>query len=161
MDINNLRDAYKEGLADMYSAEKQLTEALPKLAEKAKSRELKQALTKHLEQTQNHMEIVGQLVQQAGAGRKTCEAMKGLVKEGSEIAAKDGDRDARDAAMIGAAQKVEHYEIASYGTLRTWAQVLGEQDAAQRLQQILDQEYEADQLLNRIAEGYLNEQAAD
>ena len=161
MKLDNLRDVYHEQLKDMYSAEKQLTEALPKMAEAASSKELKQAITNHLQQTQMHMEKVRQLLdrQQVNPGNKKCKAMEGLVEEGDEMAKNKGDKDARDVGIIAAAQKVEHYEIASYGSLKAWAQMLGDNEAVNTLDSILKQEYEADKTLNRLAEGFINQEA--
>jgi ferritin-like metal-binding protein YciE len=161
MNLDNLRDVYHEQLKDMYSAEKQLVEALPKMVEAAAQRELKMAISNHLEQTKMHMERVHQLLQGANVnpGRKMCKAMEGLIEEGSEMAKNDGDNDARDVGIIAAAQKVEHYEIATYGSLRAWARLLGEHDAANVLNEILDEEYDADNLLDKLAEGYMNRQA--
>jgi len=161
MDLNTLRDVYHDQLKDMYSAEQQLLEALPKMAEKASTPELKQAFQKHLTETQGHFQLVANLLNSASVspGNKKCKAMEGLIEEGKEILKKEGDAQARDAGIIAAAQKVEHYEIASYGTLHSWAITLDEEDAASILQQILDQEYMADKTLTKIAEGFLNEQA--
>ena len=162
MNLNSLRDVFYAQLKDMYSAEKQLTEALPTMIDAASAPELVQAFEQHLEVTQRQLETVHQLLRDMNVnpGSKKCEAMEGLIAEGSEMANKDGDPDARDAGLICAAQKVEHYEIATYGTLRTWARVLGEHAAAETLQQLLDEEYEADDTLTTLAEGYLNKQAA-
>jgi ferritin-like metal-binding protein YciE len=162
MNLDGLRDVFHDQLKDMYSAEKQLTEALPTLAQAASSQPLRQAFEHHLEVTRQQLEMVGRILSQMGInpGNKVCKAMQGLVEEGSEMASKGGDKDARDAGLVAAAQKVEHYEIASYGSLRTWAQILGEREIAETLQMILDQEYEADNQLDQIAESYVNQQAA-
>ena len=161
MKLDNLRDVYHEQLKDMYSAEKQLTEALPKMVEAASAKELKQALSSHLEQTKMHMAKVRSILDSmdVNPGNKKCKAMEGLVEEGDEMAKKQGDKDARDVGIIAAAQKVEHYEIATYGSLKAWAQMLGDENAASILNQILDEEYEADNILDGLAEGYLNRQA--
>lgn len=161
MDLNSLRDVYTEQLMDMYSAEKQLTEALPRIVEAASAPELKDAVRQHLDITHMHMERVHQLLSamDVNPGNKKCKAMEGLIEEGDEMAKEQGDRDTRDAGLICAAQKVEHYEIATYGTLRTWAHLLGDMDAVHTLQQILDEEYDADRKLTKLAEGYVNEQA--
>ena len=161
MDLNSLRDVFQEQLKDMYSAEKQLTEALPKMVEAVSAPDLKQAIKHHLDVTYTHLETVNQLLMTMGInpGSKKCKAMEGLIEEGDEMAKKKGDADARDAGLICAAQKVEHYEIATYGTLRTWAQMLGNSEVANALQQVLDQEYEADRKLTELAEGHLNRQA--
>lgn len=155
MDLNRLKDLYVEQLKDLYSAEKQLTEALPKMAQAASHPDLRKAFESHLAQTQEHMTTVQGLLNEldTNPGNKKCVAMEGLVEEGSEMAKKDGDASARDAGLILAAQKVEHYEIASYGGVRTYAEALGHKQAAQKLQAILDQEYEADQHLDNLAMG--------
>jgi ferritin-like metal-binding protein YciE len=152
---------FHEQLKDMYSAEKQLTEALPDMVKAASSSELKTAFQNHLEVTRRQMETVRQILDEmeVNPGNKKCVAMEGLIEEGSDMAKKKGDKDARDAGLICAAQKVEHYEIATYGSLRTWARLLGYNDYAERLQQVLDEEYNADNLLDDLAEGYLNQQA--
>lgn len=161
MSLNNLQDLYIEQLKDAYSAEKQLTEALPKMVQAASASELKQAIEHHLQVTEQHLEHVHALLQalDSNPGNKVCKAMQGLIEEGDEMAKEDGDPDARDAGIIAAAQKVEHYEIATYGSLHTWAQQLGYNDAAQQLQQILDQEYEADETLTSLAESQVNVEA--
>lgn len=162
MSIDHLRSAYEEQLKDMYSAEKQLTEALPRLAKAAASQDLKQAFEQHLQATERHFNTVGQLLSQMGVnpGNKKCKGMEGLVEEASEVLKEKGDADARDAALIGAAQKAEHYEIATYGTLCAWAETLGENDAAKKLRALLEEERQADTTLTQIAEGHLNRQAA-
>lgn len=161
MNLDNLRDVFHAQLKDMYSAEKQLTEALPDLAKAAKSPELQKAFESHLEETKHHMETVRQILDDMGVnpGSTKCDAMEGLVEEARDMASKDGDRDARDAGIICAAQKAEHYEIATYGSLCTWAKMLGEDKVAETLQNLLDQEYDADNKLDKLAEGYLNEKA--
>jgi ferritin-like metal-binding protein YciE len=155
MSLNDLYDVYVAQLKDMYSAEKQLTEALPKMEQAASNSELKQAIHSHWQQTQNHMETVRMILDELNEnpGNKVCKAMQGLVEEGSEVAKEKGKPDPKDAAIIAAAQKVEHYEISTYGSLRAFAKVLGYDQAAETLQGLLDQEYEADQLLDNIAEG--------
>ncbi|MEQ8672107.1 MAG: ferritin-like domain-containing protein [Aggregatilineales bacterium] len=161
MDLNNLRDTFHEQLKDIYSAEKQLTEALPKMVKSASDPKLQEAFQSHLDLTHRQLERVHTLLQNmdVNPGNKKCEAMEGLVKEGEEMAKKDGDPAACDAGLIAAAQKVEHYEIATYGSLRAWATALGEDEAAQVLQEILDEEYDADNTLDKLAEGYLNKDA--
>lgn len=155
MNLDTLKDLYVEQLKDLYSAEKQLTETLPKLARAASRPELRQAFESHLSQTNEHMTSVQMLLREldANPGNKKCVAMEGLVEEATEMAKKDGDPDARDAGLILAAQKAEHYEIASYGGARTFAETLGYDRAAKTLQHILDQEYEADQTLDNLAMG--------
>ncbi|MCA9883409.1 MAG: ferritin-like domain-containing protein [Anaerolineae bacterium] len=161
MSLDNLRDLFHEQLKDIYSAEKQLTEALPKMVDAASDDNLRQAFKNHLNVTERQLERVRQLLDDmdVNPGNKKCKAMEGLVEEGSEMVKENGDATARDAGLICAAQKVEHYEIATYGSLRTWARMLGYTDIAQTLQSILDEEYDADNTLDKIAEGYLNSAA--
>ncbi len=152
--LNSLRDLFLEELRDLYSAETQLIKALPKMAEAATDEQLKQAFTDHLEQTEGHaarLEQIFESFDQKPSG-VTCEAMEGLIKEGSQMIKAEGDAIARDSGLIGAAQRVEHYEMAGYGAARSLAQRLGEQEAAHILQETLDEEAEADSLLTEIAE---------
>jgi ferritin-like metal-binding protein YciE len=162
MNLDNLRDAYVDQLKDVADAEKQLTEALPKMFDAATSPDLKRAIQEHLEVTQQQLTRVRRLLEidNINIGNKTCKAMKGLIEEGKEMMKAEGDSDAIDAAIIAAAQKVEHYEIATYGTLKAWAHTLGKHDAAQVLQEILDEEYLADKTLTGIAESHLNREAS-
>ena len=161
MKLDNLRKLFVEELRDLYSAESQLVKALPKMAKGASSEELKQALEDHLEQTQGHVERLEEVFEQLDETPKgkTCKAMKGLVEEGSEILEEDGEDSVIDAGIIAAAQKVEHYEIASYGTVRAWAGLLGENEAAELLQETLDEEGEANKLLNKLAQDIVNPEA--
>lgn len=163
MELNSLSDVYVHQLKDMYSAEKQLVDALPAMAEAASASELQDAFQHHLTQTKAHLEAVHSILDDLdeNPGNNKCEAMAGLIEEGNEIAQEDGDADAKDAALIVAGQKVEHYEIASYGSLHTFAKSLGHDKAAQTLQNILDEEYEADQKLDDLAMGVhgLNKEA--
>jgi ferritin-like metal-binding protein YciE len=140
-------------LQDLYSAEKQLVTALPKMAKGASSAELKQAFETHLEQTKGHVDRLETIFEklELSAGRHKCKAMEGLIEEGSELLKEDAEEAIRDAALIGAAQRVEHYEIAGYGTARTFAEMLGYTDAAELLQQTLDEEKETDQSLTELA----------
>ena len=141
-------------LKDLYSAEKQLVEALPDIAEAASSSDLKDAVAEHLEETRGHVRRLEQVFEAIGMTPKAehCDGMEGLISEGSEVAEMKGDADARDAALIGAAQRVEHYEIAAYGTARTIAKQLGHDDAARLLSETLDEESAADEKLTKIAE---------
>lgn len=161
MKLDNLRKLFVEELRDLYSAETQLVKALPKMAKGASSEELKQALEDHLDQTQGHVERLEEVFEQLDETPKgrTCKAMKGLVEEGSEILEEDGEDSVIDAGIIAAAQKVEHYEIAGYGTVRTWAGLLGENEAAELLQETLDEEGEANKLLNKLAQDIVNPEA--
>lgn len=163
MKLNSLRDVLNESVRDLYNAETQLVKALPKMAKAASAPELKAAFTEHLEETKKQVERLDRVCELLGvkAKGKTCHAMKGIVEEGAEIIAEGGDPAAKDAALIGAAQKVEHYEIAGYGTARTFASVLDEDDVAALLQATLDEEGAADEKLTSIAEAGLNQKAAE
>ncbi len=161
--MENLRDLYIHELKDLYSAENQLLKALPKMAEAASTPELKDAFKTHLEQTRGHVDRIKQIFDELGRGPggEKCEAMEGLIKEGESVIKEDAPPAVKDAALIAAAQRVEHYEIAGYGTVRTYAQQLGEDQAAKLLQQTLDEEGETDKLLNDLAlsGGHINEMA--
>jgi ferritin-like metal-binding protein YciE len=152
-----LKKLYVEEWRDVYNAENQLLKALPKMAKGASSAELKQAFEQHLGQTEEHVERLQEIFTRLGEKPtgKTCEAMKGLVEKVAEML----EEESIDAGLIGAAQRVEHYEIATYGTLRTFAGLLGEEEAAELLQQTLDEEGEADKLLSELADGIVNEEA--
>jgi ferritin-like metal-binding protein YciE len=165
--LNSLNDVLEEQLVDLYSAEQQLIEALPKMAQAASTDELRQAFETHLQETKGHFQRLQDLLPTLGfqAGGETCEAMKGLIKEGEKVIQAQGDPLAKDAALIAAAQRVEHYEIAAYGTAATLADQLGFDDAKDVLDQTLDEESHADKLLTGIATGGMfktgiNEQAA-
>jgi len=156
-----LKELYIDELKDLYNAESQLLKALPKMAKAASSEELKDAFEKHLEQTKGHvqrLEEVFEEIDETPKG-KTCKAMKGLIEEGLEVLKADGEDSVIDAGIIVAAQKVEHYEIAGYGSLRTFAQLLGKDRSAELLQQTLDEESEANELLNKLAEDMVNPEA--
>jgi ferritin-like metal-binding protein YciE len=161
--IDSLEELLQDELKDIYDAEKQLTKTLPKLAKKATSAELKDALEAHLRQTERHVERIEEAFEQLGmpARGKKCEGMQHLIAEGDDAIAGADDDAARDAVMIASAQKVEHYEIATYGTLRTWATLLGKPEVAALLEETLDEEKEADQNLTEIAESFVNEAAAE
>jgi ferritin-like metal-binding protein YciE len=161
MAVKNLKDMFVDLLQDAYSAETQLVEALPKMAGAAKSAELKAGFQQHLTETKNQvkrLEQVGKMVS-ADLDENPCEAMEGLVEEGEEIIEMDADPDAKDAGLIASAQKVEHYEIATYGTLCSWAKQLGMQDAANILAQTLNEEKATDEKLTRLAESMVNQKA--
>ncbi len=162
MSMDSLKKLYIDELKDLYSAETQLVKALPKMAKKASAPELKQAFQDHLDETKVHVErleeIFGELEEKPTG--KTCKGMKGLIEEGEEVIDEEGDEAVLDAALIGAAQRVEHYEIAGYGVVRTFATILGEDDAADLLQETLDEEGEADKKLTQIAEEDINFEAA-
>ena len=161
MKLDTLQKLYTEELRDLYNAENQLLKALPKMAKAASSEELKGAFEKHLEQTKGHVERLEQVFEELDERPKgkTCRAMKGLIQEGSELLEQDGDESVRDAGIIVAAQKVEHYEIAGYGSARTFAHLLGQNKAAELLQNTLDEESETDELLTRLAESVINPEA--
>jgi ferritin-like metal-binding protein YciE len=167
MQLNTLNDVLEEQLMDLYSAEQQLITALPKMAQAASNTELRQAFETHLQETRGHFERLQELLPTLGfqTGGETCEAMQGLIKEGEKVVQAQGDPNAKDAALIAAAQRVEHYEIAAYGTARTLAGQLDLDDAKDILDQTLDEESHADTLLTKIATGGmfksgLNEQAS-
>jgi ferritin-like metal-binding protein YciE len=161
MKLDTLQKLYTDELRDLYNAENQLLKALPKMAKAASSEDLKDAFEKHLEQTKGHVKRLEQVFDAIGEKPKgkTCRAMKGLIEEGSEILKEDGEESILDAGIIVAAQKVEHYEIASYGSVRTFAHLLGQNKAAELLQTTLDEESETNELLNRLAEGIVNPEA--
>ena len=160
--LNSLRDLLLEELRDLYNAEQQLIEALPKMADAAKAPDLKSAFAHHLEQTKQQASRLEHLfagIHEKASG-ETCEAMKGLIKEGELMVKAQGDADVRDAGLIAAAQRVEHYEMAGYGTARTLARGLGEHEMASVLQQTLNEESQTDKKLTAIAESHVNVSAA-
>ena len=161
MKLNTLQKLYTDELRDLYNAENQLLKALPKMAKAASSEELKEAFEQHLEQTKGHVKRLEQVFEELDEKPKgkTCRAMKGLIEEGSEVLEEDGENSVRDAGIIVAAQKVEHYEIAGYGSVRTFAHLLGQNKAAELLQATLDEESETNELLNRLAESVINPEA--
>jgi ferritin-like metal-binding protein YciE len=153
MKLENLQQLFVKELRDLYDAENQITEALPKMIDAAHHRELKTALQEHLQVTKqqiSRLEQIFQKLNQKPTG-ETCKGMKGVIKEGAEIISAGGDPSTVDAGIISAAQRVEHYEMAGYGTVRTYAQLLGQDDMARLLQHTLDEEEEADQKLTQIA----------
>lgn len=153
MKLDSLENLFFHELKDLLSAEKQLVKALPKMAKGAGSEKLKAAFEEHLEQTKVHVTRLEQILEAAGkpARAEHCKAMEGLVAEGADLLAEEGTETVKDAALIGAAQRVEHYEIAAYGTTRTLAEVLGNTDAVKLLQQTLEEEKETDTKLTEIA----------
>jgi ferritin-like metal-binding protein YciE len=160
---NSLRELYIEELKDLYDAEHQLIKALPKIRDAASSEDLRSAIEEHLDKTKGHASRLETIFSNMGEKAKAqkCKGMEGLIKEGSEIIKEeDMDTEVKDAAMIGAAQRVEHYEIAGYGCVRTYATLLGDQEAADMLQETLEEEKEADQTLNEIAE-HINVEAGE
>ena len=160
-DMISLRDLLIHEMQDLYDAEKQLLKALPKVAESATSTDLQEAIRGHLKQTQEHVQRLEQSFKQLGENAKGthCDAMEGLLEEGEKMMKEEGDAPVIDAGIIAAAQKVEHYEIASYGCVCTWAESLGESEVGELLSQTLAEEKEADEKLTEIAESNVNEQA--
>lgn len=154
MPINNIEKLFVEELKDLYSAENQITKALPKLVKTATSPELKQALQNHLHETEEQIERLEKICEMLGASPKgkSCEGMKGVLEEGSTSLSEVDKGDLRDAALIGAAQRVEHYEIAAYGTVRSYAELLGRSEIADLLEKTLEEEKAADQKLSSISE---------
>lgn len=154
MKAETLQDLYIEQLKDLYDAENQLIKALPKMAKAASSPELRNAFEEHLEKTREHAQRIETIFEGIGEKAKgqKCKAMEGLVKEGSEVIEEDMGERVKDAALIAAAQRVEHYEIAGYGCVRTYANLLGDSEATNLLEQTLREEKEADELLGGIAE---------
>jgi ferritin-like metal-binding protein YciE len=161
--LDSLRDLLEDEIKDIYDAEKQLIKALPKLAKKATAPELKEAFDEHLQQTEEHISRLEQVLELMGmpARGKKCEGMQHLIAEGNEMIAEAEDDATRDALLIAAAQKCEHYEICSYGTLRVWANLLGKTDVGSLLEDTLEEEKSADSKLTQIAEGFINERAAE
>ena len=154
MKLQSLNDLLVKELQDLYDAENRIVEALPKMAEKASSPELRSGLNQHLEQTRGQIRRLDQIFDQLrDVDREDgkCKGIEGIIKEGEELLKKDAEPEVRDAGIIGSAQKVEHYEIASYGTVRTYAELLGRQDWARLLDQTADEEKETDQKLNQLA----------
>jgi ferritin-like metal-binding protein YciE len=161
MKLDTLEKLYVSELRDLYNAENQLLKALPKMAEGASSEELKDGFDKHLEQTKGHVRRLEQIFEALGENPKgkTCQAMKGIIEEGSEILEEDGEESVLDAGIIVAAQKVEHYEMAGYGSVRTFAHLLGQNKAAELLQTTLDEESETNEILNKLAGSVVNPEA--
>ena len=154
MNLETLKELYVNELRDLYNAENQLVKALPKMAKGASSDELKEAFEKHLEQTKGHVERLDEVFEELGEKTKgkTCQAMKGLIEEGSEVLRADGEASVIDAGIIVAAQKVEHYEIAGYGTVRAFAELLGESEHVSLIEQTLEEEKQTDEKLTQLAE---------
>ena len=161
-ETNPLEELLIDELKDLYSAENQIIKALPKMAKAASSPELKRAFERHLEETRRQVERLDQIGEALDARMtgKKCKGMEGLIEEGKEIMQEDLEESALDAGLIGAAQKVEHYEIAAYGTARTHAEMLGYTKAAKLLQQTLDEEGATDKKLTQLAESIINVEAA-
>ena len=161
MKLKTLQDLYVDQLKDLYNAEKQLLKALPKMAKAATAPELSAAFTEHLEETQGQIERLETIFTalEVSPKGKTCKAMAGLLEEGAEAISEDADPCVRDAALIAAAQRVEHYEMAGYGCVRTFARLLGHDEAADLLQTTLDEEGSTDKKLTDLAESVINVEA--
>jgi ferritin-like metal-binding protein YciE len=160
--FDTLDDLLVEQIEDLYDAEQRLTDTLPKMAEAASNSQLATAFRTHLEETRQHVNRLENVFQLLGKepSRETCDAMKGLISEGEDMIDAEGSPEIRDAALIAAAQRVEHYEIAGYGSARTFASRVGRDDVAAILQQTLDEEKAADKKLTQIAESSVNPSAA-
>jgi ferritin-like metal-binding protein YciE len=162
MSLDSLEKLFLEELKDIYNAEKQILRALPKMARAAESVQLKQAFTRHLEQTEGQVRRLERIFRDLGQAvrGKACKGMEGLLEEGKEVLEKEGDPAVIDAALIASAQRVEHYEIAAYGCLRTYAQLLGLTQSEQLLQQTLEEEEATDKKLTELGESGINQAAA-
>jgi ferritin-like metal-binding protein YciE len=161
MALESMQELFLNELKDIYNAEKQLVAALPRMAKAAESTELQQAITKHLKETEGHVQRVERILKALGEplrGKK-CKGMEGLIEEGKEILGEEGPREVIDAAIISAAQRVEHYEIAAYGCLITYAQLLGNGDAARLLKETLAEEEATDKALTALGESGINQAA--
>jgi len=161
MEMQTLQDLYVDELKDLYSAENQIIKALPKMIKAASHNELKQAFTRHLRETERHVERIEQVCESLGVSPKgkKCVGMEGLLKEGAELIKEKPEPDVLDAGLISAAQHVEHYEMAGYGCVRTYARQLGYESQAEMLQATLDEEGATDKLLTEIAERSINIEA--
>jgi ferritin-like metal-binding protein YciE len=161
-EFSNLDELLVEQLQDLYDAENRLVDALPKMADAATSDQLKTAFSNHLRETKTHVTRLESAFKKLGqeAKRESCAAMKGLIKEGQDMIDAKGDSAVKDAALIAAAQRVEHYEMAGYGSARNFARQIGQEEIANLLQQTLDEEGNADKKLSEIADSFVNRQAA-
>jgi ferritin-like metal-binding protein YciE len=162
MELQTLEDLYIHELKDLYSSERQLIRALPKLAKSAKNDQLSAGFQEHLEQTKEHAARLEEILKnrkQSTRGPK-CKGMEGLIAEGAGMIEEEGDPEVKDAGLIAAAQRVEHYEIAGYGTARTYAEILGDKNGAKLLQTTLDEEEETDRKLTKLAKSSINVAAA-
>ena len=160
MKVESIEDLFLDELKDLYSAEKQITKALPKLVKAASTQELSAAFDSHLQETKGHVERLEEIFEKLGkrGAGKTCEGMKGVLEEGSEVVQEIEKGPIRDAGLIAAAQRVEHYEIAGYGSVRAFAQLLGKTDIVKLLEQTLGEEKAADEKLTKISES-VNQEA--
>jgi len=162
MELASLQELFINELKDLYSAENQIIKALPKMVKAASSEELRSAFEEHLQQTKVHVERLEQVLANLDTNPKgkKCKGMEGLIEEGKELLEEDASPEVLDAGLISAAQKVEHYEMAGYGCVRTYARLLGDEEAAELLQQTLDEEGETDKKLTQLAES-INLEAAE
>jgi ferritin-like metal-binding protein YciE len=158
MELDTLKDLYIHELKDLFSAEQQLVKALPKMAKAAANKELAGGFQQHLEQTKEHAQRLQQILSNHKATTRgaKCKGMEGLLAEGAEMMEEEGDEEVKDAGLIGAAQRVEHYEMAGYGTARTYAEILGDQEGAKLLQTTLEEEKQTDQKLSKLAKTTIN-----
>ena len=163
MEINTLKDLLVHSLQDAYSAEKQIIKGLPKMAKAASHPELKKAFETHLMETEKQKENLERILEMLGArpGRMKCKAMEGLIEESKELLEEDVEEDVLDAGLINAAQKIEHYEIATYGTARAYAELLGEKEVEKMISQILEEEKKTDVLLTKLALATINLEAVN
>jgi ferritin-like metal-binding protein YciE len=161
MPLRNLEDAFVDEMKDMLHAEKQILKALPRMAKKTSHAELKEAFEQHRRQTEEQIHRIEQAFESVGRSPRTkkCEGMEGILDEGKDLLKEKAEPDVLDAMLIAAAQKTEHYEIAAYGTLCTWAEMLGHDEAARLLKQNLSEEKETDEKLTQIAESLVNQEA--
>jgi ferritin-like metal-binding protein YciE len=160
--VSNMEELFLDEIRDLYDAEKQLTKALPKMAKAAASDELRDAFEEHLGQTENQVQRLERIfadLNEKTDGKK-CAAMSGLIKEGDELVSESDQNALRDAGLIAAAQKVEHYEISGYGTARTHAEILGHDEAVRLLEETLEEEKQADEILNDLAKTVINDEAS-
>ncbi|PSR55321.1 ferritin-like domain-containing protein [Adhaeribacter arboris] len=159
--LKNLDELFQHEIKDLYSAEKQLIQALPKMAESATDAKLKQQFEQHLEETKAQKERLEKVCELLGIslGRIKCKAMEGLIEEGQELIAEDAEPEVKDAGLIASAQRIEHYEISGYGTAAHFAERLGHAEAFQLLSETLKEEQTADTKLNKLAKGYINQKA--
>jgi ferritin-like metal-binding protein YciE len=162
-DAGTLHDAFIDELRDTYDAERQLTKALPKLAKASSNAQLREAFETHLEETQGHVERLEQVFASIGekVRGKHCDGIAGIIEEGKSIMGEEFDDATMDACLIAAGQRAEHYEMAAYGTLVAWARAMGHDEAADLLQETLEEEKAADEKLTELAEGGINETAAE
>jgi ferritin-like metal-binding protein YciE len=162
MELENLQDLYIHELKDLYSAERQIIQALPKMMKAASSHKLRAGFEEHLKQTQEHANRLEKILsnhRQSSRGKK-CKGMEGVIAEGAEMIEEEADPEVKDAGLISAAQRVEHYEIAGYGTVRTYAELIGDNEAAGLLQTTLNEEVETDKKLSQLAKSEINVAAA-